>query len=67
MMGTLVVKRLKELYDLEDQQIAQNANSNELSETRKRIRLCATILKYEYFKAEATKINQSICDQQRTR
>ena len=32
---------LKELHDLKDQQIAQNTNSNELSKTRKRIRLRA--------------------------
>ena len=44
---------------MKDQQTAQNANSNEPSKTRKRIRLRAKFLKNEYFKAEATKINQS--------
>ena len=51
--------KLKELHDLKDQQIVQNANSNELLKTRKRIRLRAKFLKNEYFKAEAAKINQS--------
>ena len=37
----------------------KNANSNELSKTRKRIRLRAKFFKNEYFKAEAAKINQS--------
>ena len=50
---------LKELYDLKDRQIAQNANSNELSKTQRRIRLRANFLKNEYFKADATKINRS--------
>ena len=50
---------LKELYDLKDQQIAQNASSNELSKTRKRIRLHAKFFKIECFKVEAVKINQS--------
>ena len=49
---------LKGLYHLKDLQIAQNANSNELSKTRKRIRLRAKFFKNEYFKAEAAKINQ---------
>ena len=47
------------LYDLKDQQIAQNVNSNELSKTQKRIRLPAKFLRNEYFKAEAAMINQS--------
>ena len=50
---------LKELYDLEDQQIPQNVNSNELSKTRKKIRLRAKFFKNGYFKGEAAKINQS--------
>ena len=50
---------LKELDDLKDQQIAQNASSNELSKTRKRIRLHAKFFKIECFKVEAVKINQS--------
>ena len=50
---------LKELYDLKDQQIAQNANANELSKTRKRIKLRAKFFKNEYFEAESTKINPS--------
>ena len=50
---------LKEIYDLKDQQIAQNANTNELSKTRKRIRLLAKFLKNDYFKAKVAKINQS--------
>ena len=43
---------LKELHDLKDQQIAQNANSNKLSKTWKRIRLRAKFLKNEYFEAD---------------
>ena len=50
---------LKELYDLKDQQIAQNANANELSKTRKRIKLRAKFFKNEYFEAESIKINPS--------
>ena len=50
---------LKELYDLDDQQIPQNVNSNELSKTRKKIRLRAKFFKNEYFKGEDAKINQS--------
>ena len=50
---------LKEVYDLKDQQITQNANPNELSKIRKRIRLRAKFLKNEYFKAGAPKFNQS--------
>ena len=50
---------LKEIYDLKDQQIAQNANTNELSKTRKRIRLLAKFLKNDYFKTKVAKINQS--------
>ena len=49
---------LKELYELKDQQISQNANSNELSKTRKRIRLRSRFLRNQYFKSEAEKINQ---------
>ena len=40
----------KELYDLKDQQIPQNANSNELSKTRKRIKLRAKFLKNNILK-----------------
>ena len=36
---------LKDLYHLKDQQIAQNANSNELSKSQKRIKLGANFLK----------------------
>ena len=36
---------LKEIYDLKDQQIAQNTNTNELSKTWKRIRLLAKFKK----------------------
>ena len=36
---------LKELHDLKDQQIAQNTNSNELSRSRKRIKLHAKFFK----------------------
>ena len=43
---------LKELFDLKVQQMAQNANSNELSKTRKKIRLHAKFSKNEYFKVE---------------
>ena len=50
---------LKEVYDLKDQQIAPNANSNKLSKTQKRIRLYAKFFKNGYFKTEFTKINQS--------
>ena len=49
----------KELYDLKDLQIVQNANSNKLSKTPKRIRMRAKFFKNEYFKAEAAKFNQS--------
>ena len=38
--------------------MAQNANSNELSKTREKLRLCAKFLKSDNFKAEATKISQ---------
>ena len=49
---------LRDLYDLKDQQMAQNVNIKELSLTRKKIRLHAKLLKNEYFKSEAEKINQ---------
>ena len=50
---------LKELYDLKDQQIAQNPNSHELSKTLKGIRRRTKFLKNEYFETAAAKINQS--------
>ena len=51
-------------YDLKDQQIAQNVNSNELSKTRKRIKLRANFFKNESFKAEVAQINQSVINRE---
>ena len=51
---------LKERYDLKDQQIAQNFNSNELSKARKGIRLRAKFFKNEsILKILAKKQNHS--------
>ena len=49
---------LRELYEFKDQQILQNANSADLSNTRKRIRIRAMKLKNDYYRAEAEKINR---------
>ena len=50
---------LRELYELKDQLILQNASRNQLSNIRKRIRLRAKSLRNDYYKSEAEKINQS--------
>ena len=49
---------LRQLYDLKDSQISQNANFKAISLTRKRIRLRSNFLRNEYFKEEAAKLNQ---------
>ena len=51
---------------MKDQQIAQNANANEPSKTRKRIKLRAKFFKNEYFEAESTKINPSAINREPT-
>ena len=50
----------KELYDLKDQQITQNVDSDELQKLKKNQRLRAKFKKKkEYLKAESAKINHS--------